>query len=163
MAHLPPLPTSDAASVPVTPAPCKATTEEEEDDDEDGTLPPLSTKRSSALNTMPVSSSTAGVGAYTWRIDLSKTEQYWRGWFSDMSKLFLSVPEPKLLLVAGVDRLDKELTIAQMQGEFSVLVAPLTLCQIFMLLLPPERYFTASRGFMRYRLVKNLAYDQVCL
>lgn len=63
---------------------------------------------------VPISDAT---GAYTWRIDLSKTEPFWRGWFSNMSSLFLSVPEPKLLLVAGVDRLDKELTIAQMQGK----------------------------------------------
>uniref|UniRef100_A0A5K3EHK4 Protein phosphatase methylesterase 1 n=2 Tax=Mesocestoides corti TaxID=53468 RepID=A0A5K3EHK4_MESCO len=65
-----------------------------------------------------------GHGAYTWRIDLSKTEPFWRGWFSNMSSLFLSVPEPKLLLVAGVDRLDKELTIAQMQGKFQLKILP---------------------------------------
>uniref|UniRef100_A0A8C8EWY0 Protein phosphatase methylesterase 1 n=1 Tax=Oncorhynchus tshawytscha TaxID=74940 RepID=A0A8C8EWY0_ONCTS len=54
---------------------------------------------------------------YTWQIDLSKTEKYWEGWFSGLSALFLSCPVPKLLLLAGVDRLDKDLTIGQMQGE----------------------------------------------
>jgi protein phosphatase methylesterase 1 len=32
--------------------------------------------------------------------------------------LFLKIKSPKLLLLAGTDRLDKELTIAQMQGKF---------------------------------------------
>lgn len=60
--------------------------------------------------------SSEGGDAYTWRIDLMKTEPFWQGWFTNMSSLFLSVPEPKLLLIAGVERLDKELTIGQMQG-----------------------------------------------
>ena len=41
---------------------------------------------------------------------------YWEGWFKGLSKMFLSSRIPKLLLLAGIDRLDKELTIAQMQG-----------------------------------------------
>ena len=45
-----------------------------------------------------------------------KTEQFWHGWFQGLSELFLSIPVAKLLLLAGVDRLDKELTIGQMQG-----------------------------------------------
>ncbi|XP_046852821.1 protein phosphatase methylesterase 1-like isoform X2 [Xenia sp. Carnegie-2017] len=53
---------------------------------------------------------------YTWRINLSKTEKYWQGWFNDLSSLFLSCSVPKLLLVAGRDRLDKELTLAHIQG-----------------------------------------------
>ena len=39
------------------------------------------------------------------------------GWFEGLSKLFLSCTVPKLLLLAGVDRLDKDLTIGQMQGN----------------------------------------------
>ncbi|XP_064481916.1 protein phosphatase methylesterase 1-like isoform X2 [Ornithodoros turicata] len=61
---------------------------------------------------------------YTWRIDLSKTEEHWRGWFAGLSSLFLSVPVPKLLLLAGVDRLDRDLTIGQMQGKFQMQVLP---------------------------------------
>uniref|UniRef100_A0A8C7LID2 Protein phosphatase methylesterase 1 n=1 Tax=Oncorhynchus kisutch TaxID=8019 RepID=A0A8C7LID2_ONCKI len=61
---------------------------------------------------------------YTWQIDLSKTEKYWEGWFSGLSALFLSCPVPKLLLLAGVDRLDKDLTIGQMQGKFQMQVLP---------------------------------------
>jgi protein phosphatase methylesterase 1 len=61
---------------------------------------------------------------YTWRIDLSKTEPYWKGWFKGMSQLFLGCGVPKLLLLAGVDRLDKDLTIGQMQGKFQMIVLP---------------------------------------
>lgn len=55
---------------------------------------------------------------YTWRIDLTKTEKYWPEWFQGLSELFLSVPIAKLLILAGVDRLDKVLTIGQMQGSY---------------------------------------------
>lgn len=61
---------------------------------------------------------------FTWRVDLSKTEKYWDGWFRGLSALFLSCSVPKLLLLAGVDRLDKDLTIGQMQGKFQMQVLP---------------------------------------
>ncbi|KAI1893562.1 hypothetical protein AGOR_G00125000 [Albula goreensis] len=61
---------------------------------------------------------------FTWRIELAKTEKYWDGWFRGLSSLFLSCSVPKLLLLAGVDRLDKELTIGQMQGKFQMQVLP---------------------------------------
>lgn len=53
---------------------------------------------------------------YVWRIDLAKTEQHWFGWFKGLSTAFLNVSAPKMLLLAGVDRLDRELTVGQMQG-----------------------------------------------
>lgn len=56
--------------------------------------------------------------ALVWRIDLTRSEPHWRGWFDGMSNLFLSAPtSAKMLLLAGVDRLDKTLTVGQMQGE----------------------------------------------
>lgn len=61
---------------------------------------------------------------FTWRIDLTTTEQYWKGWFEGLSSEFLGVPVPKLLVLAGVDRLDKDLTIGQMQGKFQTCVVP---------------------------------------
>ncbi|CAH8583310.1 unnamed protein product [Heterobilharzia americana] len=61
---------------------------------------------------------------YTWRIDLMKTQPFWQEWFSGLSKLFLSIPEPKLLLLADADRLDKDLMIGQMQGKFQVQLFP---------------------------------------
>lgn len=59
---------------------------------------------------------------YSWRIDLSRTEKYWKGWFEDLSNKFLNTPVPKLLILAGIDNLDKTLQIGQMQGRFQLQV-----------------------------------------
>ncbi|XP_062153836.1 uncharacterized protein LOC133862018 [Alnus glutinosa] len=59
---------------------------------------------------------------YTYRACLEETEQYWRGWYEGLSDKFLSCPVPKLLLLAGTDRLDRSLTIGQMQGKFQMVV-----------------------------------------
>lgn len=40
---------------------------------------------------------------YKWRVDLSKSEKYWDGWFRGTSNLFLACNLPKLLLLAGKD------------------------------------------------------------
>uniref|UniRef100_A0A3B4YWQ4 Protein phosphatase methylesterase 1 n=1 Tax=Stegastes partitus TaxID=144197 RepID=A0A3B4YWQ4_9TELE len=40
---------------------------------------------------------------FRWRIDLSKSEKYWDGWFRGTSNLFLSCNLPKLLLLAGTN------------------------------------------------------------
>ncbi len=50
------------------------------------------------------------------------TKNYWEGWFKGLTECFLSVRVPKQLLLAGSDRMDKELTIAQMQGKFKLVV-----------------------------------------
>jgi len=59
--------------------------------------------------------------AFTWRIDLGHTEKHWPGWFKGLSAKFLELPVDKMLLLAGIDRLDKELTVGQMQGMFQIL------------------------------------------
>ncbi|CAI5469994.1 unnamed protein product [Closterium sp. Yama58-4] len=59
---------------------------------------------------------------FVWRTPLEKSQPYWKGWYAGLSDLFLRCPVPKLLLLAGTDRLDKPLTIAQMQGRFQMLV-----------------------------------------
>ncbi|XP_003738090.1 protein phosphatase methylesterase 1 [Galendromus occidentalis] len=61
---------------------------------------------------------------FTWRIDLSLSEPFWEGWFKGLSATFLRCSGPKLLLLAGIDRLDKDLTIGQMQGKFQTQVLP---------------------------------------
>ncbi|XP_063757179.1 protein phosphatase methylesterase 1-like isoform X2 [Eleginops maclovinus] len=66
----------------------------------------------------------ASEGVYVWRINLSKSEKYWDGWFRGTSNLFLACNLPKLLLLAGIDRLDRDLTIGQMQGKFMMQVLP---------------------------------------
>ncbi|KAL6264399.1 hypothetical protein P5V15_004508 [Pogonomyrmex californicus] len=72
----------------------------------------------------PTSSAATANRKYVWRIDLAKTEQHWFGWFKGLSTAFLNIPVPKMLLLAGVDRLDRELTVGQMQGKFQMQVLP---------------------------------------
>lgn len=73
----------------------------------------------------PVSDHAATGMRYEFRVDLSSTEKYWRGWFEGLSQLFLDSPSPaKLLLLAGIDTLDRALTIGQMQGKFQMQVLP---------------------------------------
>jgi protein phosphatase methylesterase 1 len=42
-----------------------------------------------------------------------------------LSKTFLSAPVPKLLMLAGTDRLDVDLTVAQMQVRLRTVNKPL--------------------------------------
>lgn len=56
---------------------------------------------------------------WKWRTDLTATEPFWSDWFVGLSKKFLEAKGGKMLVLAGTDRLDKELTIGQMQGWFS--------------------------------------------
>ena len=63
-----------------------------------------------------------GVITYVWRTDLLATKPYWVSWFKGLTQCFLDIRVPKQLLLAGSDRMDKELTIAQMQGKFKLVV-----------------------------------------
>jgi len=61
---------------------------------------------------------------WTWLTDLSSTQPYWQEWFTGMSRNFLAGKAAKLLLLAGTDRLDRDLMIGQMQGKFQLQVFP---------------------------------------
>lgn len=62
---------------------------------------------------------------YTWRTDLARTQPHWAGWFEGLSSQMLNANvQGKFLLLAGIDRLDKTLTIGQMQGKFMMKVLP---------------------------------------
>ncbi|KOS16776.1 Protein phosphatase methylesterase 1 [Escovopsis weberi] len=61
---------------------------------------------------------------WRWRTDLAATQPFWEGWFVGLSKKFLGGRGGKLLLLAGTDRLDTELTIGQMQGKYALQVFP---------------------------------------
>ena len=43
-------------------------------------------------------------------------------WFKGLTNSFLSIRVPKILMLAEKERMDKELTIAQMQGKFRATV-----------------------------------------
>ena len=61
---------------------------------------------------------------WLWRTDLASTKPFWESWFAGLSAKFLSSRGAKLLLLAGTDRLDKELMIGQMQGKYQLQVFP---------------------------------------
>ena len=59
-----------------------------------------------------------------WKLDLLKTTKYWKGWFNNMTLKFLNCKVQKLLILAGSDRLDTDLTVAQMQGRYQLILLP---------------------------------------
>ena len=61
---------------------------------------------------------------YIWKTDLHATQPWWEGWFTGMSQKFLHGRGAKELILAGTDRLDKDLMIGQMQGKFQLVVLP---------------------------------------
>lgn len=63
-----------------------------------------------------------GQEVYAWRTDLLASKQYWTEWFTGLTNIFLDLRIPKQLLLAGNDRMDKDLTIAHMQGKFKMVV-----------------------------------------
>jgi protein phosphatase methylesterase 1 len=47
-------------------------------------------------------------GAWRWRTPLEASEPFWEGWYGGLSGLFLGLPVPKMLLLAGTDRCEFE-------------------------------------------------------
>ena len=39
------------------------------------------------------------------------SKKYWNDWFIGLTKSFLSIKVPKTLMLAGIERMDKDLTI----------------------------------------------------
>ena len=76
--------------------------------------------RSARISVPPQLKPLSGAHAdmFGWKTDLAASEVHWRGWFEGLSALFLAVGVPKMLILAGSDRLDTPLTVAQMQGKF---------------------------------------------
>lgn len=60
----------------------------------------------------------AGSKGFEFRTDLKRTQEFWEGWFRGMNNAFLGVHAPKELIIAGSDRTDRQMMIAQMQGKF---------------------------------------------
>lgn len=59
-----------------------------------------------------------------WRTPLQRSDKYWDGWYRGLSETFLALKVPKVLILAGTDRLDRQLTIGQMQGRFQLVLLP---------------------------------------
>ncbi|KXJ91955.1 Alpha/Beta hydrolase protein [Microdochium bolleyi] len=99
---------------------------------ENGSLSTTAAQKGDLDNSMAtIASSPAANGAddndtrpWKWATDLAATQPFWENWFVGLSKKFLSARGGKLLLLAGTDRLDTELTIGQMQGKYALQVFP---------------------------------------
>lgn len=61
---------------------------------------------------------------WVWRTPLEESAQYWDEWYRGLSEAFLGLKVPKILILAGTDRLDKTLMIGQMQGKFQLVLLP---------------------------------------
>lgn len=78
--------------------------------------------RESACVSVPNILTQTPQGTYSWTMNLPPTEEYWSGWFKGLSSDFLKAPAARLLILAGTDRLDKELMVGQMQGKYQLVV-----------------------------------------
>ncbi|KAL0568844.1 Protein phosphatase methylesterase 1 [Marasmius crinis-equi] len=87
-------------------------------------LNPNSARVSIPATIIPSNSDSPAVPPFVWRTPLRSTAPYWTSWFTGLSKQFLSARSARLLILAGTDRLDKELMIGQMQGKFQMEVVP---------------------------------------
>lgn len=94
----------------------------EEEDNPSASTTPAPELPPPAAHENPQSRSKPDKKLYKWRIDLSKSEKYWSGWFENLSSKFLDLHVPKLLLLASIDGLDRALTVGQMQGKFQLQV-----------------------------------------
>jgi len=83
---------------------------------------PLSARVSVPATIQPAPEGTSP--PWIWRTPLRSTAPYWTSWFTSLSKLFLSARTARLLVLAGAERLDRELMIGQMQGKFQLTVVP---------------------------------------
>lgn len=62
-------------------------------------------------------------GSFEWITDLSKMSSYWDTWFTSLTSNFLRFPGSRLLILAtDTDYMDRDMTIAQMQGKFQLVV-----------------------------------------
>ncbi|PLW41344.1 hypothetical protein PCASD_08909 [Puccinia coronata f. sp. avenae] len=59
---------------------------------------------------------------FEWITDLRRSQPHWEGWYRGLSAKFLAQKTARLLVLAGTDRLDKELMIGQMQGKYQLSV-----------------------------------------
>jgi len=62
--------------------------------------------------------------AFVWRTDLKRTIPFWPEWFTGASNAFIEAPCAKLLILAGVEKLDTPLSAAHMMGKYQLVVMP---------------------------------------
>lgn len=77
----------------------------------------LRNRSSAALSVPSLLHYDALTRSWVWRTDLSLTRSFWADWFTGLSDTFLAAKCGKQLLLAGTDRLDKPLMIAQVSFQ----------------------------------------------
>lgn len=82
----------------------------------------LRNERSAAISVPPLFVEDSKTKLLHWKLDLSRTSSNWDNWFANLDDYFVSAPAARLLILAGVGRLDTALTKAQMQGKFQLVV-----------------------------------------
>lgn len=108
------------------PSSCESTTIQEEHEElDDKAIESCCVTKTPSADSCYKKPADPDVSGYTWRTNLAKTQPYWNGWFDGLSAQLLAAPvQGKFLLLAGIDRLDKPLTIGHMQGKFMMKVLP---------------------------------------
>lgn len=88
------------------------------------TLRNMTSARVSVPSLLQKNTDAEGAVVYSWITDLAGTKPFWENWFASLSSKFLEAKGGKLLILAGTDRLDRELMIGQMQGKYQLSVFP---------------------------------------
>ena len=85
-----------------------------------GTIKNIESARISVPPLLKEDISNKGTKTYVFKTNLMESKPFWNEWFIGLTKAFLSCNIPKTLMLAGIERMDKDLTIAQMQGKYKL-------------------------------------------
>ena len=85
-----------------------------------GTIKNLESARISVPPLLREDINNKGTKTYVFKTNLMESKPFWNEWFIGLTKAFLSCNIPKTLMLAGIERMDKDLTIAQMQGKYKL-------------------------------------------
>ena len=85
-----------------------------------GTIKNIESARISVPPLLKEDINNKGVKTYVFKTNLMDSKPFWNEWFIGLTKAFLSCNIPKTLMLAGIERMDKDLTIAQMQGKYKL-------------------------------------------
>ena len=85
-----------------------------------GTIKNVDSARISVPPLLKEEINSKGVKTYVFKTNLMESKPFWNEWFIGLTKAFLSCNIPKTLMLAGIERMDKDLTIAQMQGKYKL-------------------------------------------
>ncbi|WFD32709.1 protein phosphatase methylesterase-1 [Malassezia sp. CBS 17886] len=90
---------------------------------ESGTIRNVESARRSVPPLVREKAETRGL-PWHWVCNLLATEPFWKGWFTGLSRAFLTTKTARLLILAESENLDQELTIGQMQGKYQLVISP---------------------------------------